>query len=146
MNHEVNGITYNIGKLGVFDQLKVVRRLAPVLSGVREAFKQSKPTMVPDGLDSTKVVPVITLDNLEVAPLATALSDMRDEDVEAIVKVCLKAVRRKQEGTGFVPIIDAASGMFMFDDMDLSITLNLSFQVKISRVSATTKSSDSPTQ
>lgn len=95
---------YRIAKLSVFDQLKVARKLLPVLAGVVSEFRS--------GGAMDDVLPKI----------ADAISGLSDEDCNAIIYPCLAVVSR-QHMKSWTPVF--AGGTLAFDDIDLMIMLQL---------------------
>ncbi|WP_158780598.1 phage tail assembly chaperone [Pantoea sp. BAV 3049] len=114
MEFEIKGNQYRTAKLGVFDQLKVSRKLLPVLAGMVADFQGIKAAA--DGGDIYK--------SLETAlpKIADALADMSEEDTNAIIYPCLSVVSR-QHGKGWAPVF--SQGSLMFDDVDLMVMLQL---------------------
>ncbi|HBE9078572.1 phage tail assembly chaperone [Serratia fonticola] len=119
MEFEIKGQKYRSNKLGVFDQLKVSRKLLPVLSGLlgeMKIFKQLKTGQITIDDALKTALPVV----------AQTLSDMSEEDSNAILHPCLAVVLR-QQGTGYVAIF--ANGQLMFDDIDLMGMLHIAAMV-----------------
>ncbi|WP_447870279.1 phage tail assembly chaperone [Serratia fonticola] len=119
MEFEIKGQKYRSNKLGVFDQLKVSRKLLPVLSGLlgeMKILKQLKTGQITIDDALKTALPVV----------AQTLSDMSEEDSNAILHPCLAVVLR-QQGTGYVSIF--ANGQLMFDDIDLMGMLHIAAMV-----------------
>lgn len=107
---------YSAGKLNAFQQLHVARRLAPVLTGLKDVLQ--------GGLERLKANPLEA-----VVPLADALSKMKDEDTNYIVTTCLGVVQRQQaEGLPWAGCTDA-HGNIMFDDIDMLIMVQIVWKV-----------------
>ncbi len=119
MEFEIKGQKYRSSKLGVFDQLKVSRKLLPVLSGLLGEIKVLK---------QLKTGQISIEDALKTAlpVIAQTLSDMSEEDSNAILHPCLAVVLR-QQGNGYVAIF--ANGQLMFDDIDLMGMLHIAAMV-----------------
>jgi hypothetical protein len=111
---EVNKHTYVIGTLDAFQQLKIVKRLAPSIASIRASV-----SAIPD--DSKESV-------LEVLaePIAKALASLSDEDSELIVRLCLGVCSRKTP-SGLMPVQRANT--IMFSDLDLFSMLGLAYNV-----------------
>ena len=105
---------YRIGKLSVFEQLKVSRKLLPVLAGLVSEFRNIQ----------TKVTSKDTEGALEsiLPKIADAVSGLSDEDVDAILFPCLQRVARYHM-KGWVPVCQ--QGSMAFDDIDLFVMLQL---------------------
>ncbi|MFT4466102.1 MAG: phage tail assembly chaperone [Sodalis sp. (in: enterobacteria)] len=112
MDIELNGNTYRAGKLSVFDQLKVARKLLPVLSGMVGELQKLRGGEV-------------AMETLLPA-LATAIGDIQDSDCDAIIHACLSVVSR-QNGKAWMAVF--RQGDLMFDDIDLGTLLQLVAQV-----------------
>ncbi|ERK09967.1 putative bacteriophage protein [Serratia fonticola AU-AP2C] len=109
MEFEINNQQYRATKLNVFDQLKVSRKLLPVLSGLLGEIKVIK---------QLKTGQITIEDALKTAlpAVAQTLSDLSEEDSNAIIHPCLSVVLR-QQGNTYAPIF--SNGQLMFDDIDL---------------------------
>jgi len=114
MEFDIKDIPYRTARLGVFEQLKVSRKLLPVLAGIASDIDGIKSVAARGNLSQA----------LETAlpKIANALSDMSDDDVNAILHPCLAVVSR-QQGKGWVPVF--TQGTLMFDDLDLMTMLKL---------------------
>ena len=114
MEFEIKGVKYRTAKLDVFQQLKVSRKLLPVLTGLVSEFSTLKAQAAAgnSGAVLESVLPKIT-DTLAALP---------DEDVNAVIHPCLGVVMRQHE-KGWVKIFD--QGALMFDDIDLFTMLQL---------------------
>lgn len=114
MEFEIKDVKYRTNKLSVFDQLKVSRKLLPVLAGMVSDFRgiqekiRNKETE--DAL--TTILPKI----------ANAVSGLSDDDVNAILFPCLSVVSREHM-KGWVPVCQ--HGEMAFDDIDLFTMLQL---------------------
>lgn len=105
---------YRIAKLSVFEQLKVSRKLLPVLAGLVSDFRniQSKLSAKDTEGAMESILPKI----------ADAVSNLSDADVDAILFPCLQVVAR-QHGKSWMPICQ--QGTMAFDDIDLFVMLQL---------------------
>ncbi|HAW2832183.1 TPA: hypothetical protein JLR02_000789 [Escherichia coli] len=115
MEFEIKGHEYRISRLGVFEQLKVTRKLLPLLSGLLSG---------PDGLRAAFTDTGVGPDVFDsVLPrIASELSALSDEDTDAIIQPCLAVVARRN-GKNWTPVF--RSGELMFDDIDLMVMLRL---------------------
>ncbi|MBC3230756.1 phage tail assembly chaperone [Serratia fonticola] len=119
MEFEIKGHKYRSNKLNTFEQLKVSRKLLPVLSGLLGEIKvfkqlQSGQITIEDAIKTA------------LPTIAQTLSDMSEEDSNAILHPCLAVVLR-QQGTGYVAIF--ANGQLMFDDIGLMEMLQITARV-----------------
>lgn len=115
MEFELNGTAYRTSPLNVFDQLRVARKLLPLLG---EALAE-RPLQQPaedDPQDFSRTI----------AGIAHALAAMSDEDVNAILHPCLAVVSRRQS-RGWAPVF--RTGELMFTDIDLMTLLQLAGRV-----------------
>ncbi|MDY0425311.1 phage tail assembly chaperone, partial [Enterobacter rongchengensis] len=99
---------YRIGKLSVFEQLKVSRKLLPVLAGLVSDFRNVQAKV--NAKDTEGALESI------LPKIADAVSGLSDADVDAILFPCLQVVAR-QHGKGWVPVCQ--QGSMAFDDIDL---------------------------
>lgn len=114
MECEIKGTLYRIAKLSVFEQLKVSRKLLPLLTGVVTEFTSVRESMANKDIDG--VMSAI------LPPVADALANMDDADVEAILFPCLAVVSR-QQGKNWIPVCQQQQ--IAFDDIDLLTMLQL---------------------
>lgn len=110
----IGGYRYRIGRLDVFRQFHVARRLAPILSAMASTFK-------PTGkkLDMARII----------AAVSEAMGKLSEEDADYILKTCLTVVERQvaSEVDQYAPVF--VSGMMMFADIELPQMLDLTLQV-----------------
>ncbi|BCQ40899.1 hypothetical protein ERHA54_35020 [Erwinia rhapontici] len=114
MEFELKGQQYRTAKLNVFDQLKVSRKLLPILAGMMSDFQSIK-----DDAQSGNAFKAL---DTALPKIADALADMSDEDTNAIIFPCLSVVSR-QHGKGWTPVF--TQGQLMFDDIDLMVMLQM---------------------
>ncbi|MGP6939553.1 phage tail assembly chaperone [Klebsiella pneumoniae] len=114
MEFEIKGVNYRTAKLDVFQQLKVSRKLLPVLAGLVSEYSTLKAQAAAgnSGAVLESVLPKI----------ADTLSALPDEDVNAVIYPCLSVVNRQHQ-KGWVKVFD--QGALMFDDIDLFTMLQL---------------------
>lgn len=108
MEFDIKSNTYRVAKLSVFDQFKVSRKLLPVLSGMFSEFQSIKGLAAKGDAASImeKVLPKI----------AQSLSELSDDDANAVIFPCL-AVAARKHGKTWMPVF--ASGELAFDDLDM---------------------------
>lgn len=114
MEFEIKGVNYRTSKLSVFDQLKVSRKLLPVLAGLLGDFQALK-SATQDG-DVYKAL------ETALPKIAESLADMSEEDTNAIILPCLSVVAR-QNGKVWTPVM--SQNELMFDDIDLMSMLQI---------------------
>ncbi|CAM3714001.1 hypothetical protein BS639_17190 [Rouxiella silvae] len=114
MEFEIKDQQYRTAKLSVFDQLKVSRKLLPVLSGLLGDFHGIKAAA--DGGDVYKAM------ETALPKIAESLASMSEEDTNAIIFPCLKVVSRKHLKS-WVPVFSEDS--LNFDDIELMDMLQL---------------------
>lgn len=110
MEFEIAGNTYRSGKMDTFKQFHVSRRLVPILGGVAGAVSGEA------GFDDL------------VQPLMVGIASMTDADCDFILESCLRVVQR-QQGTAWAPIYAGANQALMFDDIDMSVMLQIAGKV-----------------
>jgi len=114
MEFEIKGIQYRVAKLSVFEQLKVSRKLLPVMAGMVSDFRNVQ-TQINDK-DTEGAMSTI------LPKIANAVSAMSDDDVNAILFPCLSVASRFHM-KGWVPVCQ--QGAMAFDDIDLLTMLQL---------------------
>lgn len=121
MEFEIKGVQYRTAKLSVFDQLKVTRKLLPVLAGIMPDMQSIKNALPKESGESN---PQAVYGVLEKAlpKIAEKLADMTEEDTNAIIFPCLSVVSRNH-GKGWAAVMQ--SGELMFDDIDLMSMLQM---------------------
>ncbi len=107
MEFELNGNQYRTAKLGVFEQLRVSRKLLPVMAGVLGELKSGESSF-------EAVLPKI----------AQSISDLSDEDCNAILYPCLAAASL-QHGKNWAPVFDRVTSVINFDDLDMMDILQI---------------------
>ncbi len=111
MEFSVNGVNYRCSKLSVFDQLKVSRKLLPVLAGLTSELQSLRESAAP-GQALETLLPKI----------AQSLAGMSDDDCNAILYPCLSVVSRQHQ-KGWTPVF--SQGQMMFDDINLVSMLQI---------------------
>ena len=114
MEFEIKGVKYRTNKLSVFDQLKVSRKLLPVLAGMVSDFRSIQEKIL--GKDTEGAMTTI------LPKIANAVAGLSDDDVNAILFPCLSVVSREHM-KGWVPVCQ--HGEMAFDDIDLFTMLQL---------------------
>ncbi|HIF6258333.1 hypothetical protein HB664_20495 [Enterobacter sp. DNB-S2] len=123
MECNINGVEYRAAKLNVFDQLKVTRKLLPLLAGMMADFGSIRSLLPADGkVDSKNFDELKPVFETLLPRIADELASMKEEDTNAIIHPCLSVVARKN-GTVWTPVFN--SGELMFDDINLLIMLQL---------------------
>lgn len=123
MECNINGVEYRAAKLSVFDQLKVTRKLLPVLAGMMSDFGSIRSLLPADGkVDTAKFDELKPVFETLLPSIADELASLTEEDTNAIIHPCLAVVARKN-GTVWTPVFN--SGELMFDDINLLIMLQL---------------------
>ena len=125
----INGLKFRAGKLDVFKQLHVSRKVAPVLPKLMRVFLEfDKAAKTPAAVvDPTGTAPADGLDLAALAsaaePLAKVLAEMPDADVEYVVNTCLSVVAINK-ANHWADVL-APSGILMFDEIDMPVMLQL---------------------
>jgi hypothetical protein len=109
---ELDGNAYRMGRLTAKQQFHVSRRIAPLLPPLLPVFLQIARDAGGDKLTlAAAVAPLLQ-------PLASALSDLKDEDAERVMDTCLSVVQRRADGGNYTAVWNQAAGMAMFADME----------------------------
>ena len=123
MEFEIKGVKYRVAKLSVFDQLKVTRKLLPVLAGMMSDFGSIRSRLPADGkIDTVKFEQLKPVFETMLPRIAEELSSLTEDDTDAIIHPCLAVVSRRHMD-GWVPVFN--SGQLMFDDIALLTMLQL---------------------
>ncbi|MTD37821.1 hypothetical protein GIX45_04060 [Erwinia sp. CPCC 100877] len=105
----MKGASYRIAKLSVFEQLKVARKLLPLLAELATDFREAQED------------PANVMEHL-LPKIAEAISGMSEEDCDAIIHPCLGVVSREHM-QAWVPVF--THGSLAFDDICLMTMLQL---------------------
>ncbi len=118
----IGGKEFEIGRLNVFQQAHIGRRLLPFMAAlvgtVKEFADKRKAETGEDGDD----LPIDFFD-LASGPLAGTLAEMPDKDFDFILHTCLSVCRIRQ-GEGWAPLT-TPNGQLMFNDLDLMTMLGV---------------------
>lgn len=123
MEFEIKGEKYRVAKLDVFQQLKVSRKLLPILAGLMADIGSIK-TLLPAGgkIENEQFDALAPLLEKVLPRIAEELSALSDEDTDAIIHPCLAKVSR-QHLKSWVPVFN--QGSLAFDDIDMFVMLQL---------------------
>lgn len=125
MEFTINGVEYRAAKLTVFDQLKVSRKVLPLIAKIVSDVALLKNALKDKQPDSEAIFKTI---ETVLPKIADVLAEMPDESVDAILHPCLKVVSRKAPvGNAWVPIF--SDGQLMFDEIDLFTMLGIAARV-----------------
>jgi hypothetical protein len=108
MEFEHEGATYRVGRMNVFDQWNVARRLMPILASL-----PSKAEANGDAL----------------TPLFQAIGKATDDDSNYILHKCLAVVSRKDSGGNWVRVMATGGNALMFEDINMFIMIRLTVAV-----------------
>jgi len=115
MEIEIKGVRYSLAKLSVFDQLKVSRKLLPVLAGMLADFQSLR--------DASQGGDVASAMETVLPKIADAVAGMSEDDTNAVIYPCLAVVSRRHGKDTWVPVF--RDGVLAFDDIDLMTMLQL---------------------
>jgi hypothetical protein len=103
---EVAGISYRNGKMDLFTQTNVIRRLAPFLGSFKDIAAAAQAAAADDVTSA-------------LAPLLNAAAAMKDEDVVFVMSACLNVVQRHDKTLdSWSKVWNAPAKAVMFDDMN----------------------------
>ncbi|SCC65850.1 phage tail assembly chaperone [Kosakonia oryziphila] len=144
MEFTTNGVEYRAAKLTVFDQLKVSRKLLPLIAKLVSDAAILKNAVKDKKADKEHIFK--TLETV-LPKIADALADMPDESVNAILHPCLKVVMRKSTAGNWTAIF--VEDQLMFDDIDLFAMLGIVGRVVVDNMgnflhALPTKETDTP--
>lgn len=127
---EIKGITYRIGKMSVFQQFHLERKVAPLVPKLLPIFLklQGAAQSAAEGETSNPLTSDLagTVDML--SPFMEAIASMDDAQAEFILGTSLSVVSRKQ-GDTWSPIWSARGNVSMFDDIDMNDMLKMTYRV-----------------
>lgn len=124
MEFTINGVEYRAAKLSVFDQLKVSRKVLPLITKIVSDVDLLKNTLKEKKPDSDAIFKTI---ETVLPKIADVLAEMSDESVNAILHPCLAVVSRKSSVGNWTPVF--SGGELMFDDIDLFTMLGITARV-----------------
>lgn len=122
MDFKLNGAEYRATKLDVFAQLKVSRKLLPLIATIVSDIQMLKEAGG-EGGDKFKALETI------LPKIAGSIADMPDENVNAILFPCLSVVTRKTAAGNWTPVFTQDS--LMFDDIDLFAMITIAGRVVV---------------
>jgi len=106
---------YRTAKLDAFKQFHISRKLLPVLSGLFGRAGMAGPE---GQVDVTSIIDGVS----------ATLASMPDADCEYVLQQCL-AVTSRQQGNAWAKVWDSNSRSLMFDDIDMSVMLQITVKV-----------------
>lgn len=142
---EINGNTYQFGKMDPRTQFHVARRLSPLLGSIVTTLSEGglldrltnqgpKEGEGPDGEEQTSeelpaAAPSITMEDLgSLAAMTESLANLDDAVLDYIFDKTLAVVQRQNDKGAWLKIT-AANGRMMFDDIDMPTMLQLAWGV-----------------
>jgi hypothetical protein len=127
---EVNGRRYQVGRLPALTQLHVARKLMPCIAGLSKLAPKIQ-GMLPGSATEDKATDAMAEEVIGevVGSVGAALSSMSDEDVEYIVKTCLKVCYAEQAGTGGWAPMANSQGLIMDANLELPDLLRVTMEV-----------------
>lgn len=109
----VGKYSYKIDRMDAMNQFHVARRLVPVMG----AFA-SMATALHNKVEGQPI------EAIDLLPIATAISQLSDDESEYVIKTCLSVVRRLDETSNrYTPMM--VRGNMMFQDVSLSEMIKL---------------------
>lgn len=123
MEFQIKGIDYRTSKLSVFDQLKVSRKLLPVLAGLLAEYGSIRDMIPKKGGNDAYPEHYSAIFEKVLPKVADQLAALSEEDTNAIIFPCLAVVSRRQDKSSWVPV--ARQNELMFDDIDLLSMLQM---------------------
>lgn len=124
MDFEIKGKQYRAAKLSVFDQLKVSRKLLPLIAKLVSDASMLRAAAQNKTASKEQLFSVL---ETILPKIADVLADMPDETVNSILHPCLSVVARKSDMGNWTPVF--SDGSLMFDDIDLFSMLNIAGRV-----------------
>lgn len=128
---EVRGTKYRVGKLSAMKQLHVSRKIAPLvptLLPIMLELATSKGGTQDHAADATDTGSGLLSRPQLLQPFADGLANLPDEHADYVIGECLAVVQRFQ-GNAWFSIWAAAAKQPTYDDIDLSVMIELSVKV-----------------
>jgi hypothetical protein len=122
----INQHNYRIGSMSAFEQLHVSRRIAPLI------FSSGVDDDAPEGLKPEELAR--TFSNKIGLHLVSTFAKMTDEDVEYIIRKCLKYCQRENDKGGWSPVM-TATGQLMFADISMPVMIELTIKTVMENLS-----------
>lgn len=120
----IKGFTYNVGKMDVFKQFHVARRLAPLLYATSAALLgrlRAGTNVVQETDDLTALVQA-------AEPMVAVISSMADADSQYVISACLGVCQRQTgvgPGMGYQRVLAEGAQALQFQDIDLAAMMQL---------------------
>lgn len=120
--------TYEIGKLNAKQQFHASKRVAPLIGVLGDVWPDISAMAAAEEKGDEATYSEQDVFRV-VGKLAEGIAAIPEKDADAVIDICLSAVRRSNKGgTGFSPVL-ASNGALMFQDMDMPEMLFLVWQV-----------------
>jgi hypothetical protein len=114
-----DGNTYQIGKLSAMEQWTIAKRFLSYVQKEREAWEQKE---VSEGR-----TPDIA--NYRGSSLESVLSNLSDEDSQAVINTALRAVKRQEAQGGWSDVMTKGTNRIQYADMKMEALIALTFAV-----------------
>ena len=113
MDYTVGGHTYKVGKLDVFEQFHIARKLGPILGDVAVALESGE-----GGDRVLQAIPAVV----------TGFAKPSNDDMDFCLLGLLRAVERQQpNGLGWGPVVIPNTRKLAYDDIELPQMLQLAW-------------------
>ncbi|MFJ4349467.1 phage tail assembly chaperone [Pseudomonas sp. NPDC089428] len=124
---EINGITYRIGKMTVFQQFHLERKVAPLIPKLVPVFLKLQGA-AQEGKSANPLTGDLSATVDMLSPFMDAIASMEDDQAEFILGTSLSVVSRKQ-GEVWSPVWSSRGNVAMFDDIDMNDMLKMTYRV-----------------
>lgn len=111
---EIDGHSYRSGQMPAKTQFHVLRRLAPVLSSLKDL----------SGLTGGNAETMAA----SLGPITEAIAKLSDADTEYVLDACLEVTER-QQGAGWAKVQTKGARRPMFDDINFAVMLKIAMAV-----------------
>lgn len=129
---EIGEHTYRAEKMNAFDQLDLARKLLPVVAATSDilvkvfrAMAGGEQQTAKDALQKLVEQRVETI----LEPITRTLSAMPQDDARFITNLCLSRVKRKVPPDDMWQPVLPRAGSLQFDDIDMTVVLQIVWQV-----------------
>ena len=150
MEFDVSGQRYSSGKISVFDQFSVIKRLAPLIGAIgpvmsadtlRLAQKRAAGVESGEGEKDDFAAQM----GVVLPAIIDGMRAVSDDDARFIFTTCLKVVKRRS-GQAMQSVWNAAAGDFQFQDISLPDMLMIVFNVLTDNLSSFLAGLPEPTE
>lgn len=122
--------TYRAQPMNVLLQAKLGKRLLPILANLKALAGALQVAMTASSAGASDEAKAAVKESNDVfLDFAKALQTLPDADCDFIISECMAGVARRDENGGWAKVWNRQAAQPMFDDLNLTKTLNVVFAV-----------------